>query len=52
MGAVHFSIDDRLLARLTELLPLEVFVETGTFEGDTVDAALTYFDELHTIESQ
>ena len=50
MGAVHFSIDDRLLARLSELLPLEVFVETGTFEGATVDAALAYFDELHTIE--
>lgn len=50
MGAVHFSIDDRLLARLVELLPLEVFVETGTYEGASVDAALAYFDELHTIE--
>jgi prefoldin subunit 5 len=50
MGAVHFSIDGRLLARLRELLPLEVFVETGTYEGASVDAALAYFDELHTIE--
>lgn len=50
MGAVHFSIDRRLLERLKELLPLEVFVETGTFEGDTVDTARAFFDELHTIE--
>jgi hypothetical protein len=50
MGAVHFSIDRRLLARLTELLPLEVFVETGTYEGDSVQAATEFFDELHTIE--
>jgi hypothetical protein len=50
MGAVHFSIDPRLLARLRDLLPLKVFVETGTYEGESVDAALAYFDELHTIE--
>jgi glycosyltransferase involved in cell wall biosynthesis len=50
MGAVHFSIDRRLLARLTELLPLKVFVETGTYEGDSVEAATAFFDELHTIE--
>jgi hypothetical protein len=50
MGAVHFSIDGRLLARLNELLPLEVFVETGTYEGASVDAALAYFDDVHTIE--
>lgn len=50
MGAVHFSIDRRLLARLTELLPLKVFVETGTYEGDSVQAATAFFDELHTIE--
>jgi glycosyltransferase involved in cell wall biosynthesis len=50
MGAVHFSIDRRLLARLTELLPLKVFVETGTYEGDSVEAATEFFDELHTIE--
>ncbi len=50
MGAVHFSIDRRLLGRLTELLPLKVFVETGTYEGDSVQAATEFFDELHTIE--
>src|SRR5919197_4861798 len=50
MGAVHFSIDRRLLARLTELLPLKVFVETGTYEGDSLQAATDFFDELHTIE--
>jgi hypothetical protein len=51
MGAVHFSIDGRLLARLSELLPLEVFVETGTYEGASINTALAYFDELHTIEA-
>jgi hypothetical protein len=50
MGAVHFSIDRRLLARLGELLPLEVFVETGTYEGDSTEAAAEFFDEVHTVE--
>jgi len=50
MGAVNFSIDLSLVEVLRRLLPLRVFVETGTFEGDSVALSLSHFDELHTIE--
>lgn len=50
MGAVRFSVDPRLLRQLTKLLPLDLFVETGTYHGDSVRAALPFFKELHTIE--
>lgn len=50
MGAVHFSIDTKLLEHLTELLPLTVFVETGTFQGDTVQAARPFFEKLYSAE--
>ncbi len=36
MGAVHFSIDPKLVAVFKRHLPLQVFVETGTFEGEAI----------------
>src|SRR5919204_2716903 len=50
MGAVSFSIDAGLVSRLHTVLPLQVFVETGTYEGASVRAVLPQFEELHTIE--
>src|SRR6516164_10792848 len=50
MGAVTFSIDPALVNCLREALPLDVFVETGTFEGEAVDRVLPTFGEIHTIE--
>lgn len=50
MGAVRFSLDPELLRCLTGVLPLEVFVETGTFQGDTVQSALPFFKEVHSVE--
>jgi predicted nucleic acid-binding Zn-ribbon protein len=50
MGAVRFSIDPGLVRELTRELPLKVFVETGTYEGASVRAALPMFDQLHTVE--
>ena len=50
MGAVRFSIDTGLVRELQKALPLKVFVETGTYEGASVRAALPLFEELHTIE--
>ena len=50
MGAVRFSIDADLVRLLTSELPLEVFVETGTFEGAAVGAVFPFFAEIHTIE--
>lgn len=50
MGAVYFSIDTQLVQCLKQILPLPVFVETGTFEGDSVIKARPFFDELYTVE--
>ena len=50
MGAVRFSIDTGLVRELQQTLPLKVFVETGTYEGASVRAALPLFQELHTVE--
>src|SRR4051812_28722849 len=50
MGAVRFSIDSGLVRQLKTVLPLEVFVETGTYEGASVEAVLPLFEEIHTVE--
>lgn len=50
MGAYDFSIDTDLVERLRGALPLSVFVETGTFEGEAVARVLPFFDELHSVE--
>lgn len=50
MGAVSFSIDMGLVAALKKALPLDVFVETGTFHGDTVELVKDQFREIHTVE--
>jgi glycosyltransferase involved in cell wall biosynthesis len=51
MGAVHFSIDPALVRALAGALPLQVFVETGTYRGDGVETARPYFDEIYSLES-
>lgn len=50
MGAVTFSIDLQFVKCLKKSLPLSVFVETGTFEGDSIANVLNEFDQLITIE--
>lgn len=50
MGAVDFSIDVKLVDILRGALPLRVFVETGTFEGEAVNRVLRLFDEIHSVE--
>lgn len=50
MGAISFSLDTKLVTALQSALPLQVLVETGTYEGDTVAAALPYFDNIYTVE--
>lgn len=50
MGAVDFSIDPRLVETLREALPLSVFVETGTFEGEAIARMRPMFAEIHSIE--
>jgi hypothetical protein len=50
MGAISFSLDEKLLAFLTRQLSSEVFVETGTFKGETLRMASKYFKECHSVE--
>ncbi len=50
MGAVTFSIDIDLVRAIQKVLPVEVFVETGTFHGDTVASVQDLFEEIYSIE--
>lgn len=50
MGDINFSIDTGVVEALKRVLRLEVFVETGTFEGDAIEIARPYFDAVHSIE--
>ena len=50
MGAVSFSIDVTMVELFRRVLPLPIFVETGTFEGDAVALVLNEFREIHTVE--
>ena len=50
MGAISFSLDEKLLAFLVRQLSPEVFVETGTFKGETLKMARKYFKECHSVE--
>ena len=50
MGAIHFSIEPRLLELLKSKLGIQVFVETGTFHGDSIANALPYFHTLYSVE--
>ena len=50
MGDINFSIDTGLVEALKRVLRLEVFVETGTFEGDAIELSRRYFDVVHSIE--
>lgn len=50
MGAIYFSIDVELLLALKSKLRLDVFVETGTFHGDTTISVVNLFDKIITVE--
>jgi len=50
MGAISFSIDVDLVAFLARLLPFEIFVETGTFEGESIDRIKPYFNRFYSVE--
>ncbi|MES2935166.1 MAG: glycosyltransferase [Pseudomonadota bacterium] len=50
MGAVNFSLDRKLVEALKEALHLDVFVETGTFQGETINSVKDCFLEIHSVE--
>ena len=50
MGAISFTLDPQLMSELRRQLLLEIFVETGTFRGDTMELARHEFPECHSAE--
>ena len=50
MGAISFSIDISLVTCCKQALPLNAFVETGTFSGDSIETIQSLFPEIHSIE--
>ena len=50
MGAVSFSIDPRLIEIIGKTLSFDVFVETGTFRGDTIEIVQHYFNHIYSVE--
>lgn len=50
MGAIHFSVDVELIEALRRRLPLSVFLETGTYKGETTLAAARHFPRVITVE--
>lgn len=50
MGAINFSIDPQLLELLRLKTGAECFVETGTFEGESLNIAAKLFPECHSVE--
>ncbi len=50
MGAISFSIDKKLLQLFRQRLQAAMFVETGTYQGDSLNVAADIFDECHSIE--
>jgi glycosyltransferase involved in cell wall biosynthesis len=51
MGAVNFSIDSSLVEFFAERLPIDTFVETGTYRGDAIEVVRPYFEKCFSIES-
>lgn len=51
MGAITFGIPKQLILTLRKVFSLSVFVETGTFKGESTIWAAKYFDKVYTIEN-
>lgn len=51
MGAIHFSLDPQVVRFLCQHLALETFVETGSYEGDTLSSVAYLFNDIWTVES-
>jgi hypothetical protein len=50
MGAISFSIDTKLLRFFQQRLQVTTFIETGTYQGGSLNIAAEIFSECHSIE--
>ncbi len=45
-----FSLDKAFMQKIARLFKPDIFLETGTYKGNTVQRALEFFPEIHSIE--
>ena len=50
MGAISFSIDNKLLQFFQQRLQINTFVETGTYQGGSLIIAADIFSDCHSVE--
>lgn len=50
MGAINFTINKDLVVELKKFLKLDLFVETGTYKGDTLNLVKDLFGTLYSCE--
>lgn len=50
MGAITFSLDNKLVEAIKRKLPAAIFFETGTYKGDTLNEQKGKFSQLITVE--
>jgi hypothetical protein len=50
MGAVNFSLDIDLVKEVKKKFLLDVFIETGTFKGDTIENVKDIFKNIYSVE--
>jgi hypothetical protein len=50
MGAISFSLDTELLTFLLQKASIDIFIETGTYSGNTVNSVSPFFKKVISIE--
>jgi len=50
MGAIHFSLDSKLIEAIKKNLKPTIFFETGTYQGDTIAQQLNNFENIISVE--
>jgi glycosyltransferase involved in cell wall biosynthesis len=50
MGAIHFSLESRLVEAIQKKLQPTIFFETGTYKGDTIAQQLNFFKKIISVE--
>ncbi len=51
MGMINFGVPEKIALQLAQTQACDVFIETGTYRGDTARWAANFFAEVHTIEN-
>ena len=52
MGLINFGAPEEIVAFLKDIMKLDIFVEGGTYKGDTAKRMSTKFRKVYTIKNQ